>query len=148
MAREDFKILNRKDSDGKDIIDFFEDILEGFHLAMDISFYYMSNSKQKTLVKISRLADPYSVALNSDLIVSFNTEYFDKLEDDIKTILISQEIDNIEIDNEKSKIKIGKPNLPMTSGIVKKFTFDKVERAMVTEKLLATQKDAESEDAE
>ena len=139
MGKESFKLLTNE-NEGSDIIEFFEKTLETFAIPKTIDFYYISNTKQKSLIKISKIPDQYSIRLNSDLVVSFNETYFDMIDDDqAKTILIEQEIDKIEYNSEKDTIKLGKPSIATGIGIVKKWKYEEVERAIEVEKALEKQ---------
>lgn len=149
MAKDNIKNLLDEDGLGEDIIKFFKEILENFHLPIDLKFLFQSNSRQKKLIKITKIADPYSVALNKDILVTFNEDYYDKFDDDIKMILIEQEIDKIEINTEKGTFKIGHPTFSSNLGIIEKWTYNQVERAIETEKLYEKQKkEQEQEEGE
>ena len=148
MAKDSFKILT-KDNEGSDIIEYFEKIVDAFSFPMDPEFYFISNSKQKGLIKISKIPDQYSIGLGAQLIVTFNETYFDMITDDkSKTILIEQEIDKIEINLDKGTIKLGKPSIATGIGIVKKYNYEEVEKAIELEKLLEKQLDGKKDGME
>lgn len=145
---EGLKLLT-KDNEGEDIITFFENIVEGFALPMTLNFYYIASIKQKCLITIKKIPDPYRIGLDAQLIVCFNETYFDMLKDDkIKTILIEQEVDKIECDSNKGTIKIGKPSIATGVGIIKKYEYKEVERAIETEKALEKQLSAKGDGME
>lgn len=123
MAKEQYESLS------DDIITYFRGIEKSFAMPMDIKFVFVSNSKQKRLIKISKIADTYSYLLNSDILVVFNEDYFDNFDDQSKLILIEQEIDKIEFDLEKGTIKIKEPEINTSSGIIEKFSLKLVENA-------------------
>ena len=79
----------------KEISDFFREVETGFAFAMDIKYIYQANCKQKSLIKISKLADNYAILLDSDILVTVNDMYYDKFDVQIRTILFEQEIDKI-----------------------------------------------------
>jgi len=137
MAKENFKELE------KDIVEFFVERLNGFNIPIDLKFYYQSNCKQKQLVKLTKIPDQYSVILNKDILVQVNEEYFDAFsteDEDINKILFDQCIDLIEYDLDKGTFKIGKANFSATEGIIEKYTYDKVQRAIEVERLYEDQK--------
>lgn len=134
MAKEQYENLS------DDVIDYFSKIEKTFAMPMDIRFVFVSNSKQKKLIKISKIADTYSYLLNADILVSFNEDYFDNFDEQSKQILIEQEIDKIEFDLEKGVIKIKVPEINTSSGIIEKFTLKLVENANKLEKEYEKQK--------
>lgn len=140
MAKESFKELE------EDIIEFFNSRIINFNIPIVLDFVFLSNSKQKNhLIKLVKLSDPYSVALNKDILVIINSEYFDAFDDDTKTILFDQEIDKIEFDLEKGTFKIGKANFSSNRGIIEKYTYKQVQRAVEIEKLYEQQKKDEQQ---
>jgi predicted transcriptional regulator len=131
----------------KEIVDFYREVEAEFAFAMNIKYIFQANAKQKSLIKISKLADNYAVLLNADLLVTVNDTYFGKFDDEIKTILFEQEIDKVHPNLDKGTIKLVQPSLKTSVGIVKRHTYASVERANETERLLVEQKgDAESEE--
>ncbi len=123
-----------------EIIDFFREKENEFAFAMSIKYIFQANTKQKSLIKISKLADNFSVKLNADILVTVNDKYFDKFDDEIKTILFEQELDKIQVNLEKGTIKIVQPSLKTSIGIIKRHTYESVERANETERLLTESK--------
>lgn len=111
------------------IIDYFNDIEQKLGLSVDMKYVYQADDRQKTLIKIIKIADRYSVLLKADFLISINEEYFDAFDDEAKNILIDQELALIEIDYEKGTKKIGKPDLITSTGVIKKYGVDAVERA-------------------
>ena len=81
--------------------------------------------------------------LQSQILVTVNDEYFDKLyqDEETKRILFEQEIDKIIPNMEKGTFSITQPTMKTSHGIVSKFTYQKVERAYEIEKALAKQKE-------
>jgi len=127
----------------QDIIDYFVDIEKDFAFALDISYLYQTNTKQKQLISVKKIADNLAVVLKKEIIVTFNENYFNLMDESIKKILIEQEIDKIVPNLEKGTIKIVQPSLKTSAGIVKKHTYEKVERANETERLLNENKGEE-----
>lgn len=111
------------------IIDYFDVLEKKLSLPVDIKYVYQADDKQKTLIKIVKIADRYAKLLNSDLLISFNEDYFDAFDDEAKNILIDQELALIEFDLEKGTLKIGKADLITSTGVIKKYGVDAVERA-------------------
>jgi hypothetical protein len=123
-----------------EIIDFFREKENEFAFAMSIKYIFQANTKQKSLIKISKLADNFSVKLNADILVTINDKYFDKFDEEIKTILFEQELDKIQVNLEKGTIKIVQPSLKTSIGIIKRHSYESVERANETERLLTESK--------
>jgi hypothetical protein len=111
------------------IIEHFDILEKKLSLPLDIKFVYQADNKQKILVKIIKINDRYAKLLDSDLLVSFNEDFFDVFDEEAKNILIEQELALIQFDYEKGTIKIGKPDLMTSTGIIKKYGMDAVERA-------------------
>lgn len=129
----------------KEIVDFYREVEKEFAFAMNIKYIFQANCKQKSLIKINKLADNFAVILNADILVTVNDTFFDKFDEEIRTILFEQEIDKIHPNLDKGTIKIVQPSLKTSIGIVKRHTYESVERANETERLLVEQK-GESEE--
>lgn len=128
------------------IVEYFNELQEKLSLPVDLKYVFQADNKQKTLCKIVKIPDRYSVLLNADLLVSMNEEFFDAFDDEAKNILIDQELALLEFDLEKGMLKIGKPDLITSSGIVKRYGVEAVERAnQVRDLFNQQQEDAEKE---
>ena len=68
-----------------------------------------------------------------------------KFDNEIRTILFEQEIDKIHPNLDKGTIKLVQPNLKTSIGIIKRHTYESVERANETERLLVEQKGDQEE---
>jgi len=123
MAKESYESLS------DEIIANFKEIEKSFAMPIDIKFVYVANSKQKKLIKISKITDTYSYLLDADVLVIFNEDYFNNFDTQTKQILIEQEIDKIEFDLEKGTVRIKEPEINTSSGIIEKFTLKLVENA-------------------
>jgi len=134
MAKEDYEVLS------EEIVDYFEKIEKTFVFPIDLKFVFLANSKQKKLIKISRLTDVYSYLLDADISVIFNEEYFNNFDDQSKLILIEQELDKIEFNIEKGTITLKEPEINTSSGIIEKFTLKLVENANRLQKEFESQK--------
>lgn len=118
------------------IIDFFKKIEQEFVFAIDFKYTFIANNKQKKLITIKKIADDYAILLNSEIMVTVNDILFDKLDDEIKTILFEQELDKIIPNLEKGTFSISQPTLKTSMGIIKKHSYEQVERANETERML------------
>lgn len=127
----------------KDIIDFFNKRLENFSFPVDIKFYFQKNIKLKQLIKMTKIPDQYSVIIGKEVLVQVNTDYFDSFstdEDDINSILFDQCIDLLTVNPNDGTYKIGKTDFRASTGIIEKFTYDKVQKAVEMERLYEDQK--------
>ena len=88
-----------------DVIDFFKKIEQEFVFAIDFNYTFQCNSKQKKLIQIKKIPDNYAVLLNSDILVTINENVFEKLDDEIRTILFEQEIDKIGVNPTNGKLE-------------------------------------------
>jgi hypothetical protein len=122
-----------------DIKKYFLEIEKDFGFAVNLKYIFQANSKQKTMIKLVKLPEHYQQLLNADILVSINENFYNTFEEDTREILMMQEIDKIEINLEKSTIKIGQPSLKTSLGIVKRFSFEKVEKALEVERLYEEQ---------
>lgn len=142
MAKEQYEKLS------EDIIKHFRDIEAGFAMPMDVKFTFVANSKQKKLVKITKISDTYAYLLDSDIMVVFNEDYFDNFDEQSKQILIEQEIDKIEFDLDKGTIRIKEPEINTSTGIIEKFSLKLVENANRLQKEYEKQKKDKKEQEE
>jgi len=127
----------------QDIIDYFVNIEKDFAFALDISYLYQTNTKQKQLISIKKIPDNYAVILKKELLVTVNENYFELMDDSIRKVLFEQEIDKIVPNLEKGTLKMVQPTLKTSAGIVKKHTYENVERANETQRLLNENKGEE-----
>jgi len=111
------------------IIDYFKVLEEKLCIPINLKFVYQADDKQKTLIKICKINDRYVSLLNAELLVSFNENFFDAFDDEIKNILIDQELALIEADLDKGTIKLGKADLITSYGIISRYGVEAVERA-------------------
>mgnify|MGYP001768261202 CR=1 FL=1 len=123
MSKEQFHELSDY------IIEYFSGLEKKLNLPVDIKYVYQADDKQKSLIKIIKIADRYSNLLKADLLVSFNEDFFDAFDDEAKNILIDQELALIEFNLEKGTLKIGRPDLITSSGVIRKYGVSAVERA-------------------
>jgi len=123
MSKEQFNILSDY------IVDYFKELEQKLSLPIDLKYVYQADNKQKTLVKIIKVPDRYSVLVKADLLISFNEDFFDAFDDESKNVLIDQELALIEFDFEKGTLKIGRPDLITSYGVMKKYGIEAIERA-------------------
>lgn len=119
----------------------FNKIVEKLALPFAIKFHILATESQKCLIKISKVSDLYQHITKYDIIVMFNETYIDALDEQSCQILIQQELDKLECDLNSGKIKIGKPELSTSVGVIKKYGIDDVAKANQLEELFKQQKD-------
>lgn len=134
MAKESYESLS------DEIITYFKGIEKSFAMPMDIKFVFVANSKQKKLIKITKITDTYSYLLDADILVIFNEDYYNNFDEQTRLILVEQEIDKIEFDLEKGTISIKEPEINTSCGIIEKFTLKLVENANKLQKEYEKQK--------
>lgn len=136
MAKEDFTQIEG------DIIEFIKDVEKEFNIPLDITFKYVGNSKQKQLIKFTKIPDMYAneSALNADIMVVINEEYYDNFDDATKKVLIEKEYDRIDFNFEKGLIKVTNPKISVNSGFVEKHTWTKVSDAIKLEEQFEEQR--------
>ena len=123
------------------ITEYFDDLKKNLTIPVDFKYVYQADDKQKTLIKIIKVPDRYSILLKSELLISFNEDYFDKFDDEVRNILIEQELALIEFNIDKGTLKIVKPDLITSTGIIKRYGVEAVERANKVRDLLNEQID-------
>jgi len=123
MSKEQFTELEA------DIIEYFNELEAKLELPVDTKYVYQGDEKQKTLLKIIKIPDRYATLLKADILISFNEKFFDIFDDESKTILIEQELALVEMNIDTGILKIGKPDLITSTGKVKKYGVEAVERA-------------------
>lgn len=144
MGKESKEIYYDLDSSTEDL---FMEIFNKKSFPMNIKFLFQGNSKQKQLVKVSKISDQYAFALGKELLISINEDLLNVFDDDSITILIEQEIDKININMESGKIKLVSTDLNTFSSIVNKWGVEKVARANKVEELYVDQqKDAKGDE--
>jgi hypothetical protein len=124
----------------EEIVKFIKKTELEFSFGIDLKYEYISNNKQKQLIQIKKIPDNYAVLLNAEVLISVNDEFYYKFDDEIRTILIEQEFDKLQINFEKGTFKLAQPTLKTSIGIIKKHNYESIERANETERLLATNK--------
>jgi len=134
MAKEQYESVS------DEIIAYFKKVEKQFAMPMDIKFVYVANSKQKKMIKISKIADIYSYLLDADLLVVFNEDYYNNFDEQTRQILTEQEIDTIEFDLDKGTIRLKEPEINTSSGIIEKFSLKLVENANKLQKEYEKQK--------
>ena len=135
MAKDDFKKLE------EDVIEFFNKIKMQLSFPIALKIVFQSASKQKHLIKITKVPDHYAAAFDVDLLVQINPTYFDNFDEDINNILIEQELAGIEFNLDKGTFKLVKPDFATTFGMVSKYKISDIQRAIETEKLFGQQKE-------
>jgi hypothetical protein len=136
MAKEDYTQLD------EEIVSYIKDVEKEFNLPIDISFSYLSNNKQKHLIKFTKIPDMYASddALNSDIMVVVNDEYFYNFDEDAKKVLIEKEFDRISFNFEKGTFKLVNPKISVNSGFVEKHTWERVSNAVKLEEEFENQR--------
>jgi len=138
-----------EETDTIDIVDFFNERLNGFNLMINPKFYLQANKKQKKqLIKISKIPEQYQEKMKADILVQINPTYFDEFTssnpeyiDNLNEILFDQEIDKIEINPKNGKISIKQKSIRASRGIIEKFNYEDVVRAQKIEEEIQSQKD-------
>jgi hypothetical protein len=132
-----------------DVIATFNEVYNAKSFPINIGFKFLGASKQKQLIKLSKLNDQYQYLIGKDMLVTINEDVFDKFDEESKRILIEQELDKIWVDANSGKIKTVKPDLVTHSGLVNKYGIEKVARANQVEDLYHQQKaDAQLEESD
>jgi hypothetical protein len=128
----------------EDIVDFFNERYENFVNPVSLGFYFQENNKQKQLIKLTKIPEQYGVIIKKDILVQVNSEYFDAFSTDgneINEILFDKTIDMIHCNMDKGTFTIqSKPDFSANEGIIDKYSYDSVKRALEMERLYEEQK--------
>lgn len=124
-----------------DTIQQFNSVFKKKAFPVDMRFQFVGNSKQKHLIKISKIADSYAFILDKELLVSINEDIMSVFDDESVGILIEQEIDKVSINIDTGKIKMVKPDLTTFSSLINKYGIDKIAKANNLEELYSQQKE-------
>lgn len=144
MAKEAKETYYEVDSSTEEL---FLEVFNKKSLPVNVKLLFQGNSKQKQLIKVSKISDQYAFALGKELLISINEDLLNVFDDESVTILIEQEIDKININMESGKIKLVGTDLNTFSSIVNKYGVEKVARANKVEELYHEQKaDAKSDE--
>jgi len=124
----------------------FMEVFEKKSFPINLKILFQGNSKQKQLIKVSKIPDQYAFSLSKELLISINEDLLNVFDDESITILIEQEIDKININMESGKIKLVSTDLNTFSSIVNKWGVQKVARANGTQELYSQQKEDMDQD--
>ena len=131
----------------EDTIKTFFEIFNKKSFPVSIGFQFIGNEKQKELIKVTKISDPYAFLVKKEILVSINDDLMSVFDEESITILMEQEIDKININIETGKIKLVKTDLNTFSSIVNKWGVEKVARANKVEELFVEQqKDSKSDE--
>lgn len=119
----------------------FFDVFNKKSFPIAIKFQFIGSEKQKSLIKISKLADQFSFLLEKELLVSINEDQISVFDDESITILMEQEIDKVSVEADSGKIKMISPDLNTFSSLISKYGVAKVSRANQVNDLYSKQKE-------
>ena len=130
------------------ITDFF-DVFNKKTFPIKIDFQFQGHKKQKSMIKITKIADNMCAILNKELLDEYKEslkKYKIAFDEESRTILIEQEIDKINMNIDSGKIKLVKTDLNTFASLVNKYGVEKVSRANQVESLFIEQKEDEKQD--
>lgn len=125
----------------EDTITDFQDVFNKKTFPVEIKIQFLGTSKQKQLIKITKISDQYAFLIKNDILVSINEDLMDVFDEELRTILFEQEIEKINMNLESGKIKMISTELNTFSSLVSKYGMDKVSRANQVETLYIDQKE-------
>jgi hypothetical protein len=144
MAKEKKDVFYHVDPSTEEL---FMDAFNKKSFSVNLKLLFQGNSKQKNLIKIKKISDEYAFELGKELLVSINEDLLNVFDDESISILMEQEIEQINVNMESGKVKLVGPDLKTYSPIVNKYGVEKVARANKVEDLYnEQQKDAKMDD--
>jgi hypothetical protein len=129
----------------EDTIDTFMKVYNKKAFSISVNFEFVGSETQKSLIKITKLADQFAFILSKDVLVSINEDLMNVFDEESVQILIEQEIDKITTNIETGKIRLVKPDLTTFSGLINKYGIEKIAKANKVEELFAQQKQDQEE---
>lgn len=123
-----------------DTITDFQDVFNKKTFPVEVKIQFLGTSKQKQLIKITKIPDQYAFLIQNDILVSINEDLMDVFDEELRTILFEQEIEKINMNLDSGKIKMISTELNTFSSLVAKYGMDKVSRANQVETLYLDQK--------
>jgi hypothetical protein len=111
------------------IISFFKKLEDSFNFDMNPGYAFLSNPKQKQLIKLVKIPDTYASLYDHDILVIFNEDYFRNFDEQTSKILMEQEIDRIETSVQDDTIKLAKPRISTSVDMIKKYTLELIDQA-------------------
>mgnify|MGYP007071580861 CR=1 FL=1 len=127
-----------------DIIEKFNSIIEQKAFSVNFNFLFLAKEGQKQLIKISKVPPAFEFKYDVHMLVEVNEEMYDKFDDESVEILFEQQIDRIQYDFEKEKLKLVNPDFVSFSGIISKYGVEKVARANEVQDLTVKQTEDEA----
>jgi hypothetical protein len=116
-------------------IEFFNDVVQNLAFPMRINFKVIGDSKQKALIVVKKVSPVYEFVTESQILVTINEDLYDLMSgDDATELLFREAINNIELNVESGAVKVVKPNLYTSTGIVERYGLEAVKRAKDLEK--------------
>jgi hypothetical protein len=106
-----------------------KELVSKMAMPFQVNFRYLGNAKQKALLNVSKMQPQIAFMTNLHVLIQVNEEYFDKFDEEAKTILMRQELDRIQFDSNSGAIKIAKPELTTSVGVITKYGIEAVARA-------------------
>jgi len=120
--------------------EFFDKLISKISLPYDLKYLLIHADRQKQIIKLHKLNEMMSFALNYDVIISINENLFDAIDDDtVREILFLQEIDKITVNLETGKITFIKPDMITFSSLINRYGLDAVARANQLDSLTSEQ---------
>lgn len=119
----------RYSNTSEDIITTFMDIVRKKNGSGDLKYDFISDSKQKSLVKLKKLNPLDVFKFEKDIRVIINEDMYDKFDDDSIKLLLEEEIDKVVVTYETGKITIRKYDVETFSGIISKYGIEAITKA-------------------
>ena len=119
---------------------FFNNVLQRINVPYSLKYYLVAANRQKQVVKMNKLNELMNFVTGYDAVVSINDTLFEQLDDDnVKEILLRQELDKLAVDIESGRVRTIRPDMTTFSGIIKKFGWQSVARANQLDELASSQ---------
>ena len=134
-----------------EVVESFKKVYKSKSVAHGISLVFIGDDSLKGLVKVSKINDQYAFLLGKEegvtVLVTINERLFFDFADDTVSIelLFEQEIDKIDFNLDSGKLKLRKPDIMTTSGIVEKHGMDALIKANGLKLILLEKKQEENE---
>ena len=124
----------------EDISEFFMKRYNLLSIPLTINFVFQFVSKQKLLIKLSKIPDQYVFSFKKHILVQINEDYYYSFDEKTNKILFDNALDKVEWNLDKGTFKIGAPNFKTNAGFIEKLGYKNVQDALELERLFEDQK--------
>lgn len=129
----------------EDFEDYFFQARSDARLEQVVRLVVVANDSMKDIGKIKKAPDLLKYFSDADVIIEFNENIFEQLEDEQRQIVADDFMSRVSYNYDKDKIEITKPDVVTSTGIIDKYGTEKVLRLSRTIKEIHNQEEDRNE---